>query len=218
MKAIGVSEIAAKVVDKLRHRSVPIGISNRHVHLSESDFATLFPGQSLGVGKPLMQPGHFAATQTVTIKGPKGSIEKVRILGPLRSYSQVEVSATQARELGVTPPVRMSGDLSGTPGIDVISEFGAISLDEGVIIAKRHIHMNVFDALLFGVEDQQKVDVLVGEGSRSVQFKGVIIRVDPQLVLEMHLDTDEANAAGLTGAGDVGDIIFAEQVHDELGD
>lgn len=208
MSTIDVEQITSQVVESLRHRDIPIGISNRHVHLSQSDFAQLFPGEQIGVAKSLVQPGHFAATQTVTLKGPKDQIEKVRILGPLRSYSQVEVSATQARELGVSAPVRMSGDLEGTPGIEIISEFGAINLSKGVIIAKRHIHMNTLDALLFGLEDLQTVDVMAGEPERVVLFKDVIVRVDPSLVLEMHLDTDEANAAGLKGSEDCGKIVF----------
>lgn len=210
MSVMDAGAIAAKIVDVLRHRAVPVGISNRHVHLSQDDFARLFPGQHLSVSKPLAQPGHFAASQTVSLRGPKGVINNVRILGPIRTYTQVEVSATQARELGIKPPVRMSGDLEGSAGIEIISEHGAITLDQGVIIAKRHIHMNTFDALLFGVEDCQSVNVLVGEAPRTVLFKDVVIRVDPQLVLEMHLDTDEANAAGLKGANDVGEIVFQE--------
>ncbi|KHT64392.1 propanediol utilization protein [Photobacterium gaetbulicola] len=203
--------VASKVVDVLRHRKVPIGISNRHVHLSERDFEQLFPGQSLTVDKPLLQPGHFAATQTVTLKGPKGVLNNVRILGPLRPNTQVEVSATQARELGIKAPVRMSGELEGSPGIQIISNFAEVTLEQGVIVANRHIHMNSFDALLFGVDDCQRIDVLVGEPPRTVLFKNVVIRVDPQLVLEMHLDTDEANAAGLTGMKDTGQIMLGSK-------
>lgn len=209
-QSLTAQQIVDQVVGCLRARPVPIGISNRHVHLSEQDFCTLFPGQSITLAKPLTQPGHFAATQTVTLIGPKGKIENVRILGPLRPYSQVEVSATQAYQLGVKAPIRQSGDLKGTPGITLKSEAAEISLTQGVIIAKRHIHMSDTDALCFGLQDNQEVQVMVGQAPRRLQFNDVTVRVDPSLVLEMHLDTDEANAAGLTGAGDVASILFQE--------
>ena len=201
-------ELVASVIEKIRSRSVPIGISNRHVHLSEGDYNALFPDEDISQGKALYQPGHYAAEQTVDIVGPKSSIRNVRILGPLRKQSQVEISATNARELGVKAPVRISGALENTPGIKLVSRNGEVDLFEGVIIAQRHIHMSPFDASIFNFTNNQYVSVLVGTEPRRVVLKDVSIRIDPSTKLELHLDTDEANCAGLTGCGDFADIIF----------
>jgi len=201
-------ELVACVIEKLRSRSVPIGISNRHVHLSEGDYNALFPGEGISEGKALYQPGHFAADQTVDVVGPKGRIRNVRILGPLRKQSQVEISATNARELGVKAPIRISGALENTPGIKLVSQNGEVDLAEGVIVAQRHIHMSPFDASVFDFTNNQHVSVMVGTEPRRVVLKDVSVRIDPSTILELHLDTDEANCAGLTGCGDFANIIF----------
>lgn len=183
------------VLDELRQRPIPLGVSNRHVHLSQTDYQQLFPDQPLAVKKALKQPGQFAAEQTVTVAGPKGHLKNVRILGPLRSQSQIEISRTDARTLGATAPLRLSGKLSNTPGIKLISPFGEITLDEGVIVALRHIHMSPLDALIYGVQHGDSVKVAIEGSSRKTIFDDVAIRVSPEMTLEMHIDTDEANAA-----------------------
>lgn len=183
------------VLDEMRQRPIPLGISNRHVHLSEADYDVLFPNIPVAVKKVLKQPGQFAAEQTVTIAGPKGHLKNVRILGPFRSSSQVEVSRTDARSLGVVAPLRLSGKLAKTPGIKMISPFGEIELNEGVIVALRHIHMSPLDALVYGVQHGDTVKVAIQGNHRKTIFDDVAIRVSPEMLLEMHIDTDEANAA-----------------------
>ena len=175
--------------------AVPVGVSNRHVHLSQADLDTLFGrGYELTKTKDLSQPGQFACKETVTVCGPKGAIEKVRILGPVRSKSQVEVSATDAIKLGVKAPIRESGNVAGSAPIAVVGPKGAIYLNEGCIIAKRHIHMPPKDAMAAGVHDGDVVSVQA-ENERGTVFNHVQIRVDDSFTLEMHIDTDEANAA-----------------------
>lgn len=183
------------VLDEMRQRPIPLGVSNRHVHLSQADYQALFPEQPLAVKKALKQPGQFAAEQTVTLAGPKGHLKNVRILGPLRSQSQIEISRTDARTLGVTAPLRLSGKLNDTPGIKLISPFGEVMLDQGIIVALRHIHMSPLDALIYGVQHGDSVKVAIHGGSRKTIFDDVAIRVSPEMTLEMHIDTDEANAA-----------------------
>ncbi|WP_134701985.1 phosphate propanoyltransferase [Ammoniphilus sp. YIM 78166] len=176
---------------------IPVGISNRHIHVSEEDLFALF-GEHYDLTnlKDLSQPGEFAAKETVTIAGPKGQISKVRILGPVRQATQLEISMSDSILLGIPAPIRMSGDLAGTPGIEIIGPQGSVKLNQGVIIAKRHIHMTPEDAKNFGVKDQEVVCVKTS-GIRSLIFDQVAIRVSDQFSLEMHLDIDEANAAGL---------------------
>lgn len=186
---------------------IPVGVSNRHIHLSAEHLERLFgKGFQLTILKPLSQPGQFAANETVTIKGPKGEIRNVRILGPVRGNTQVEVSKTDTFILGVQAPVRMSGDIEGTPGITVIGPQGEVTIDKGVIIAKRHIHFSPKDAEEFGVVDHQKVKVK-SIGERSLIFDEVIVRVHPSFALDFHIDTDEANAAGLV-SGDRVELIL----------
>jgi putative phosphotransacetylase len=176
---------------------VPVGISNRHVHICRKDLGVLFgPGADLTVMKPLSQPGQFAAEEKVTLVGPKRSLEGVRILGQMRSYTQVEISRTDAYYLGLEAPIRDSGDLEGTPGLILKGPCGELKLERGVIIARRHIHMTEQDAEQFKVRDKDLVQVLV-EGPRPVVFADVLVRVDNTFALEMHIDTDEANAAFL---------------------
>ncbi|MFT8318051.1 MAG: phosphate propanoyltransferase [Sporolactobacillus sp.] len=176
---------------------IPIGISNHHLHLTEQDFQKLFPGQSLTVKKALSQPGQFAANEMVTAIGPKGEISKMRILGPLRTKSQVELSATDARQMGIQAPIRLSGDIEGTPGILLKSPSGSLALEQGVIIAKRHIHMSDHEADLLGLKKGDSVTVNVASEGRKIIFEDVIIRPGANYTLEMHVDTDEANAGNI---------------------
>ena len=170
--------------------------SAHHVHLTEEHIAVLFgEGAVLHNKKDLSQPGQFAAEEQVNVVGPKGTINKVRILGPARPHSQVEVSATDARVLGVKAPVRESGDTDGTPGVKLVGPCGEIDLEDGVIIAKRHIHMTPADAETFGVTDKQVVCVKLDTPDRSLIFGDVVVRVSPKFALAMHIDTDECNAA-----------------------
>lgn len=189
------------------NRLIPVGVSNRHIHLSMEHLNALFgDGFQLTELKPLSQPGQFAANEVVTIKGPKGELRNVRILGPVRGDTQVEISKTDTYVLGVYAPVRMSGDIEGTPGLTVIGPKGEVTIDKGVIIAKRHIHFSPEDALQYGVVDKQKVKIK-SLGERSLIFDEVIARVHPTFALDCHIDTDEANAAGIT-SGDRVELIL----------
>ena len=186
---------------------VPVGISNRHIHLSQRDMDILFgEGYQLTILKDLSQPGQYAATELVTLVGPKGKIEKVRILGPVRKETQVEISRTDSFILGVNPPVRDSGYLQGTPGVKVIGPKGEVELEKGVILAARHIHFHTSDGEKFGVKDQDRLRVIV-EGERGIIFENVLARVAKYYALEFHADTDEANAAGLKN----GDLLEVEK-------
>lgn len=184
-----------KVLDEMRQRPIPLGVSNRHIHLSAQDYERLFPGHPISE-KALLQPGQYAAEQTVTLVGPKGQLNNVRLLGPLRSVSQVEISRTDARTLGIAAPLRMSGNLKGTPGIRLVSPFGELELPSGVIVAQRHIHMSPLDALILKVSHGDRVSVAIEGDERGLIFNNVAIRVSPDMRLEIHIDTDEANAAG----------------------
>ncbi len=182
---------------------VNAGLSNRHIHVSKKDLEALFgEGYSLTELKPLSQPGQYAAEEVVDIIGPKGTLSKVRILGPTRSATQLEVSAADARTMGVAAPVRDSGDVAGSPGCKIVGPKGEIEISEGVIIAARHIHMTPEDAERFNVKDKDLVMVET-EGERGVIFKNVLIRVSPSYFLEMHLDIEEGNAAGLKNGDSV---------------
>lgn len=185
---------------------VPIGVSARHVHLTQEDVETLFgKGYGLTKKKELMG-GQFASNELVTIVGLKlRAMENVRILGPVRKASQVEISATDAIKLGIKTPIRESGDLKGSAPIAVVGPKGVVYLQEGCIIAKRHIHMSPEDAVLAGVKDGDTVSVQV-ENERGTTFNHVQIRVDKSYTLEMHIDTDEANAAKIS-TGDTAIII-----------
>ena len=178
---------------------VLVETSARHVHITEETLKKLF-GQDavLTVKKELSQPGQYACEQRVDLVGPKKTITGVSILGPCRKADQVEVSATDARTLGVAIAVRESGDVKGTPGIILRGPAGEVEISEGVIGAKRHIHATPEDALAMGVEDKQIVSVKVTNDVRSIVFGDVVVRVSPSFKLAMHIDTDEANA-GLVG-------------------
>ncbi|MFH0801064.1 MAG: phosphate propanoyltransferase [bacterium] len=203
-----IRKVVAEVLEKLAGEEkkapsagfkVPIVFSNRHVHLSQEDFESLFgPGCVLSPMKDLSQPGQFACRETVTVVGPKGVFQDVRILGPFRKASQVEISISDSFALGISPhpPVRDSGDHEGTPGIVMVGPCGALNLKRGLIVAQRHIHMTPADAEKQGLQDRQYVRVSV-EGERPLIYEKVLIRVSPDYALDMHVDLDEANAAAL---------------------
>lgn len=181
-------------------RNVPVGISNRHVHLSQQDLDTLFgSGYELTKMKDLSQTGQYACKETVTVCGPKGAIEKVRILGPVRPETQVEILAGDGFKLGVKSEPRLSGDLAGTPGVTLVGPKGTVQMKQGVIIAQRHIHMHPDDVAAFGVHDGQSVSI-ESDGIRGGILRNVLIRVTSASTLECHLDTEEANAMGI-GSG-----------------
>ena len=183
---------------------IPLEASGRHAHLTKEQALTLF-GHPLTPKRPLSQPGQFLANERVTVVGPKGEFSNVAVLGPERPEGQVEVSATDSRQLGITPPVRLSGHLIKTPGIRIDGPKGSILLERGVIVAQRHIHMTPEDAARLGVEDKQTVRVQTFT-DRPVTFHSVMIRVHPQFATSMHIDYDEANAIGFS-EGDLGRII-----------
>ena len=173
------------------------GWSNRHVHLDRADMDALFgPGSELTVKKMLGQPGQYASEETVTIRGPKGELSRVRVLGPLRAQTQVEISIADGFTLGVKPPVRESGQLKDTPGIEIIGPCGSVKKDSGVIAALRHVHMTPKDAARFGVEDGQYIQTEI-DGLRGAILCNVLVRVSDKYALEMHIDVEEANALGV---------------------
>lgn len=175
---------------------VLVETSARHVHLTEEHIEALFgKGATLTHKKDLSQPGQFACEERVTLVGPKKSIPNVIILGPARSATQVEVSFTDARTLGVEAPVRESGDIAGSAGCKIVGPAGEIEITEGVIVAKRHIHLTPADAEAFGVSDKQVVSVKIESADRSTIYGDVVCRVSPKFAAAMHIDTDEANAA-----------------------
>ncbi|WP_028400563.1 phosphate propanoyltransferase [Ectobacillus panaciterrae] len=185
---------------------IPVGVSNRHVHVKEEHLQQLFgTDYKLKVLKELSQPGEFAAEETVTIRTQKSEIKNVRILGPVRSITQVEISKTDSFTLGIKPPVRPSGKIEGTPGLTIIGPQGEVEIPNGVIIAQRHIHMTPDDAKSFGVDDGQYVSIKTA-GERGLIFDKVLIRVKDTYALDMHIDTDEANAAGLK-SGDTVELL-----------
>lgn len=185
---------------------VNVGLSNRHLHVSQEDLETLFgKGYQLTHKKDLSQPDQYAAEEVVDIEGPKGTLKKVRILGPVRKSTQIEISFVDARTLGVNPVIRDSGKLKDTPGCKLIGPEGTVELTEGVIVASRHIHMHTDDAAAFGLEDKDIVNVET-TGERGVIFKNVLVRVHPKFALEMHIDIEEGNAAGLKN-GDFVELI-----------
>jgi len=187
---------------------IPIGVSAHHVHLSQADVEKLFgAGHKLTARSPLAQPGQFACEEQVRLIGPRGSIDRVRVLGPARSQSQVEISRTEGYRLGINAPVRMSGDLDGTPGLILEGPVGQAELDDGVIYAQRHMHMTPTDARRLGLENGDVVRVRV-EGDRELIFGDVAVRVSPKFKLEFHLDTDEANAAELNS----GDVAYLDGI------
>jgi len=186
---------------------VLIETSARHVHVSEADLKVLFgENAQLTFKKALSQPGQFACEERVTIVGPKKSIPNVSILGPARNATQVELSATDARSIGVDIAIRESGDLKGTPGCKIVGPCGEIELTEGVIVAKRHIHITPEDAVELNLSDKEIVSVKVVNEYRSIIFGDVVVRVRSDFSKAMHIDTDESNA-GSIAPGTIGEII-----------
>ncbi|XBS70880.1 phosphate propanoyltransferase [Acerihabitans sp. KWT182] len=176
---------------------IPVGISNRHVHLSREDMDALFGyGSTLTRMKAVKQPGQYAAEETVTLRGPKGELTKVRVLGPLRSATQIEISVSDGFVLGVKAPVRMSGHLEDSPGIEIIGPHGRIAKSGGAIVAWRHIHISPAEAEHYGLRDGMEIDVHIG-GQRGGILSHVVVRVSADAVLEMHIDVEEANGFGL---------------------
>lgn len=175
---------------------IPIALSNKHIHLSQEHVEILFgEGYELTQLKDLSQPGQFACEEKVDAVGPRGTLKGIRVLGPTRANTQLEVSVTDAFALGVPGELRDSGDIEGTPGVKLVGPKGEVELDKGVIVAARHIHMPTSDAEKFGLVDGDLVDVKVG-GPRGLTFHNVLARVSDSYALEMHVDMEEGNAAG----------------------
>ena len=192
----------------MENNEVLVEISARHVHLSQADLETLFgKGYELTVKKALSQPGQFASNEKVRVIGTKGEFPAVSILGPVRKATQVEISLTDARSIGVNAPVRESGDIAGSGACKLVGPAGEIEISEGVIAAKRHIHATVADAERMGLKNGQIVEVKIPTANeRSLTFGDVVVRVSDSYALAMHIDTDEANAAGMA-PNSIGKII-----------
>jgi len=185
---------------------IPVGVSNRHIHLSPGHVEALFgAGYNLTPLRELSQKGQFAARETITLVGPKGMIAGVRVLGPARGATQVEISRTDGYTLGIQPPVRLSGNTAGTPGITLSGAQGMVVLKEGLIVARNHVHMSPDDAARFKVAHGDRM-ILRSNGDRPVVFADVTVRVSPHYSLDFHIDTDEANASDLR-TGDVVEVI-----------
>jgi putative phosphotransacetylase len=193
-------DIALFVVRKelyLQAGVIPVGVSNRHVHLSQRELEILFGrGYQLNPFKLLSQPRQYAASEKVDLIGPRGEIKGVRILGPVRKETQVEISFTDSFKLGLKPPVRDSGNLEGTPGIKLRGPEGEVGIPRGVIIAQRHLHLTPEDAEIWNLRDKELISVETF-GERKLIFNNVLVRINANYFLELHLDTDEANSAGL---------------------
>lgn len=198
--------VAASLMENGQGRYVPAAVSGRHVHLCRADADALFgAGHTLTRMKDLVQPGQYACEERVTLAGPKGRIEGLRVLGPARPDTQVEISQTDSYRVGIPPAVRMSGHIAGTPGCTLIGPKGEVRLDRGVIVAARHLHISAAQAAAYGVANGQVVSVRKS-GDREVVFGNVAVRAGEGHELEMHIDTDEANAAGLT-CGELLEIV-----------
>lgn len=210
LTSTAIADIVKKVISEMNTEpssdmQIPVGISNRHIHLTREDLETLFgAGYELTPIKDLSQPGQYACKETLTIVGPSmRPIEGVRVLGPLRKSSQVEISVTDSFVLKVKPPVRESGSLAGSAPITIIGPKGIVSLKEGCIIANRHIHMSPSDAARFGVKDGDYINVDAFSGTKKTRWFDVQIRVNENFRLEMHVDTDDANAVGFKNGSTV---------------
>lgn len=179
---------------------IPVGVSNRHIHISQEDLDILYgKGYQLTKTKDLGQPGQYACKEYVIVAGPRSAIEKVRILGPVRKETQVELLASDCRKLGIPMVVRQSGDLAGAPGVTIVGPKGSVYRNESAVVALRHIHMTPADAEHYGVKDGQVVKIKFG-GQRGGIYDKVICRVSPTAALECHLDVEEANAMGVDGS------------------
>jgi acetate kinase len=198
------------LTEKGRTAAVLLEVSARHLHLSAEHLEALFgKGAALHNEKELSQPGQYSCAEKVNVVGPKGRIDGVRVLGPLRTRTQVEISMTDTFKLGLKVPIRESGNLAGSPGITLEGAAGIVAIPEGLICALRHIHMNPEDAALFGLCDKDVVRVRV-PGDRELIFGDTVVRVRPDFRLAMHIDTDEANAADLTG----GTTVFMDGIQE----
>jgi putative phosphotransacetylase len=198
-------ELAQKIAGDIAKRlerskvAIPVGVSNRHCHLTEEHFKILF-GKAAEPKriKDIKQPGFWAAAECIDVQGPKGVIKKVRLVAPYRSHTQIELAVTDAALIGVKPPVRESGDIKGSAGAVLIGPAGKVEIKEGVIVAQRHVHFSPAEAKAIGVNSGEIVRVRAGTGGgRSVVFEDVIVRVSDKYSLEFHVDTDEANTAGI---------------------
>lgn len=179
---------------------VPVASSARHIHLSRADVEALFgAGYQLQKFRNLSQPGQFACQEQLTVVGPKGELKKVRVLGPERKATQVEIALTDSFALGIRPPVRMSGKTAGSPGCKLVGPKGSVDIPEGVIVAARHLHLSGAQAAMFGLRDGQVVRVR-SEGERAVVLENVVVRCGDGHDMEVHIDTDEANALAMSGS------------------
>ncbi|MBI4054566.1 MAG: phosphate propanoyltransferase [Elusimicrobia bacterium] len=203
-------KIAEKIMERAQRsqRPIPVGISNRHVHLSQKHFEDLFgKGTQPRKLKSVVQPGYYACYETVTLAGPKGKISDVRLIAPARPKTQVEISKTDAMVLGIKPPVRDSGKLEGSSPVRLVGPAGEVDIAEGCILAKRHIHFAPEEAKEFGIQNGESVRVRAGTGGdRETVFEQVLCRVSGEFKLEFHLDTDEANAC-MVKNGDLVHIV-----------
>lgn len=197
-------ELDALVQSVVKRLFVELEASGRHVHVTKEQALTLF-GHPLTPKRPLSQPGQYLAQERVTVIGPKGEFENVAVLGPERREAQVEISLTDGRTLGIAPPVRLSGDVAGSPGAVLVGPRGRVELTQGVVAAQRHIHLTPEDAARFGVRDKQVVK-LQAFTHRPLTFSDVAVRVSPEFASFAHLDYDEANACGFR-KGDLGRIV-----------
>jgi len=206
-----ISKIVESVIARLMPRhceQIPTGVSNRHIHLSKEAVAHLFgDGYELRKFKDLKQPNQFAAQEMVTIVGPKGAIPNVRILGPARSQTQVEISRTDSFTLGVNAPVRISGDIKGSAAAVIIGPKNTLAINEGVIIAANHLHLSAEEAKKIGLANGDRITVKTTNKSRLIFFTDVIVRCGVEHLMEFHIDTDEANAAMLA-SGDIVEAIY----------
>lgn len=205
-----IRQIIRQVIDEQNDPyRIPIGVSNHHIHLTDEDYNTLFPNQKMTILKRLKQPEEFATNQTATLIGPSGKIENVRVLGPNRSHSQVEIARSECFTLGIDAPIRLSGHLDGAPSVKIKTPDAEITV-QGVIVAKRHIHMSLEDAQRFGVKLGDIVSVRINSPERRTTYDDVVCRPRKDFVTEMHLDTDEASAANVRG-DTVGHIILPKE-------
>ena len=203
-----------RVLEAQKRQSFLVEVSAHHIHLTQEHVEALFgKGHQLTKHADLSQPNQHACKEQLTIVGPKGRIERVRILGPARKYTQVEIAMTEQFKLGIHPPIRESGDITDTPGCTLEGPSGSVQVDRGVICALRHVHMTPEDALRYGVRDKSFVRVRIN-GDRELVFGDVLVRVDPSFKLAMHIDTDEANAANI-GAKGARDLSTGFKAKDE---
>jgi len=205
-----VEDLAADIAKRLKRSRtpVPIGVSNRHAHVTAEHCAALFgPGAALSRFRDLKQPGQYASHEKIDVVGPQGKVLGVRLLGPCRAKTQIEVSLTEAVTLGLRPPLRESGDLGGSAPLRLVGPRGTLAVREGLIISRRHLHCSPAEAQSLGVANGEVVRVRVGRGGeRETVFEQIVVRLSDQFSLELHLDTDEANAAGVKN-GDLAYIV-----------